>query len=834
MRQIIKRFYIVGVVVAITVALGMFIEFKYFEQTIKEETQTNILLERDVIAGDITARLSNIGQVIEDAGNHTALQTEDEAVLRFFKVLVAGNPSFISIYFGTPDNKIINSSGFVPPDSFDLRTRPWYIKAVASDKLIYTEPFVNASKDQLIITVAKPVYNADNKLLGVVAGDISIQSIIGLVMDKKISEDRYSFLIDGKGNILAHPHYAYDLTSELINITDISESLSGSMLQNKPGSTPIVLDDTKGYLAYQPIKGTDWTVGSFTGIDEYVRLSRQALMIFLLTLLSSGFILFVILMLQKKYIIRPILKLDQDIQGISIEDNIGYRLKTETDAFGGLRRSVNLVLEKTQDYFDELNAKKEALVISEERNRAIVNALPDSVFVFDGNGRFKYFHVNDESQLFLKKEAFMGKTLNAVFPGDLGTKGNISISRALETGCLQMFEYSLDLPDGKHYFEVRMAKSSDDEVTAITRDITEQKNNQIYIEYLSYHDQLTGLYNRRFYEEAIIRMDTGNNLPITIAMLDVNGLKLTNDAFGHLAGDKLLKSVADLLKKKCRSFDVIARIGGDEFTILFPATTSAEVSKIVEGIYQGATEMNLGNTVLSVSIGWETKTSVGQSMDDLFIRAEDHMYRKKLIESQSMRNKTLQAITKTLNEKNEREKSHSDQVSIISKKIGEAMDLDYELIKELETAGLLHDIGKIAVSEDILNKPGTLTEAEYDEIKKHPEIGYQILKSVDAYSALAEYVLAHHERLDGQGYPLGLTGNKIPLISKIIAVADSFEAMSSDRTYRKALSRAEIIKELRKHSGTQFDASIVEVLINDVLQDTETSLGKNRNPLNTL
>ncbi|MGV8906040.1 MAG: diguanylate cyclase [Acetobacterium sp.] len=819
MKQMIKRFYMVGIVVAIAVALGMFIEFKYFETEIQEQTQTTILLERDVVAGDISANLNNKGQVIKDAGSYLAIETDKARIFDYLKALEANNPSFSVFYFGTPDNVMIYSSGFVPLASYDLRTRPWYIKAMASDQLVYTEPFVSVSKNQLTVTVAKPVYNENHEFLGVVAGNISIQGIIDLVADKNNSKEKYSFLIDGKGNILAHPYITYNVPSDLVNIKDVSENLVAPMLQNKSGSTPIVIDDTPGFLAYQPIKGTDWTVGSFIGTREYVKTAQQAFMIFLLSLLASGIILLVILIIQKKYILKPLLKLDKDIQSISIEDNITYRLILANDTFETLRKSVNLVLCKTQDYFNELNVSKIALVTSEERNRAIVNALPDLVFILDANGRFKDFHINEDSLFRQRKNEFIGKTLVEAYPGDLATKGNNAIKQALEAGKLQMFEFSMNLPEGNHYLEVRVVKSNDNEVIAITRDITEQKKSQIYIEYLSYHDQLTGLYNRRFYEEEIIRLDTQENLPLTIAMLDVNGLKLTNDAFGHLIGDKLLKNVGDLLIKECRSFDVAARIGGDEFTILFPKTTADEVFEIVQRIYQSAAETNIGNSILSVSIGWETKTAMDQSMNDIFVKAEDHMYRKKLVESQSMRNRTLQVITKTLNEKNERAKIHSDQVSVISKRIGEAMHLGYEVIKEIEIAGLLHDIGKIGVSDAILNKPGRLTEGEYNEIKKHPEIGYQLLKSVDAYSSIAEYVLAHHERLDGKGYPLGLMVGKIPFISKIIAVADSYEAMSSDRTYRKALDHNEIISELRKHSGTQFDPEIVNVLIDIVLKD---------------
>lgn len=354
-------------------------------------------------------------------------------------------------------------------------------------------------------------------------------------------------------------------------------------------------------------------------------------------------------------------------------------------------------------------------------------------------------------------------------------------------------------------------KSNINGVVIVFRDYTEKKEKQDKIIYLSYHDQLTGLYNRRFFEEELNRLDTERNLPFTIAMVDVNGLKLTNDAFGHLQGDELLKRVAEILKKECRSDDIVARVGGDEFVIILPKTTDKETEKIIKRIYRAVGEEQLGSIVISVSIGWDTKMSIDQLIRDVYIKAEEHMYRKKLSESQSMRNQTVQVILKTLNEKNAREKIHSEKVSLISRKIGEAMDLDYDTLKEIEISGLMHDIGKIAINENLLNKPGKLTKFEYEEIKRHPEISYQILKSLDTYSSLAEYVLSHHERWDGKGYPRGLEGEEIPLISRIIAIADSYEAMVSDRSYKKAMSNDQAINELKNNSGTQFDPNIVKI-----------------------
>lgn len=321
---------------------------------------------------------------------------------------------------------------------------------------------------------------------------------------------------------------------------------------------------------------------------------------------------------------------------------------------------------------------------------------------------------------------------------------------------------------------IRNEKGKVNGVVVVFRDCTEKKEKQEKIQFLSYHDQLTGLYNRHFFEEELKRLDVDRNLPFTIAMIDVNGLKLTNDAFGHEAGDLLLKSVAKALKSECRTEDVLSRVGGDEFVILLPKTNYYETELIVKRIHKAIDKQKIDNIIVSVSIGWETKENSKQDIKEVFSKAEDYMYRNKITESQSMRNQTIKIIMQTLHETNLQEKVHSERVSQLSRKIGEAMKLDKEVLKELEITGLMHDIGKIAIIEQILNKPGPLTEIEFEEVKRHPEISYHILKSVDIYTRLAEYVLSHHERWDGMGYPRGLSGEEIPLVARIITVADAY------------------------------------------------------------
>ncbi len=348
----------------------------------------------------------------------------------------------------------------------------------------------------------------------------------------------------------------------------------------------------------------------------------------------------------------------------------------------------------------------------------------------------------------------------------------------------------------------------------VFRDIREKKKRQERINYLSYHDQLTGLYNRYYFEEQLLKLNTEEYLPLTLAVIDVNGLKLTNDAFGHVVGDNLLKVVADTLKKHCRLNDVVFRVGGDEFVILMPNTEDEDAKEIFNDIYRNLEKIEFNNIIISVSIGWATRKFKTENINEIYNKAEEYMYRKKITEGQSMRNRTVQVILNTLKEKNKRERIHSQNVSILSKKIAEIMKFKPEVVKEVELAGLLHDIGKITIDENILNKKETLTKYEFEQIQRHPESGYQIMKSADAYTKLADYILSHHERWDGKGYPRGLAGDNIPLIARIINVADSYEAMTTNRPYRKGMNHEEALVELKKCSGTQFDPYIVAAFRN--------------------
>jgi len=356
------------------------------------------------------------------------------------------------------------------------------------------------------------------------------------------------------------------------------------------------------------------------------------------------------------------------------------------------------------------------------------------------------------------------------------------------------------------------------EVVNVSRNIEERKKAEKQVLYLSYYDQLTGLYNRRFYEEELKRLDTPKNLPITLIMMDVNGLKLTNDAFGHKAGDHLLKKIAGIIKKVCNTDELAARIGGDEFVILLPKTEEASAVRIVERINATVAKGTTSHSILSVSIGFAVKHDASQNMQDIFKDAENNMYRHKLSESSSMRSQTIKLIMNSLFEKNQREMLHSKRVSEICEAIAIKMNFSQDDVNQIRLAGLMHDIGKIGISDTTLNKVEKLTKEEWNDIKRHSEIGYRILSSANEFSEIADFILEHHERWDGKGYPKGLSGKNISLQARVIAIADCYDAMMSDRPYRKALTEEVSIAEIRGNSGIQFDPEITKIFIEKVLE----------------
>jgi diguanylate cyclase (GGDEF)-like protein/PAS domain S-box-containing protein len=344
-------------------------------------------------------------------------------------------------------------------------------------------------------------------------------------------------------------------------------------------------------------------------------------------------------------------------------------------------------------------------------------------------------------------------------------------------------------------------------------DITERKWVEDRIRFLSFHDRLTGLYNRVYFEEELKRLDTERQLPISVIMGDVNSLKLVNDVFGHQEGDKLLTRVAAILRECCRKEDVIARLGGDEFGIFLPRTGNEETMGIVERIKLACRQASQDPVKPSIALGAVTKEEPSRDIQKILKKAEESMYRSKLLESKSVRESIIFSLRRTLFEKSHESEEHAYRLRELAWQLGRALGLSNGELDELGLLAILHDIGKIAIPEGIIIKPGDLSPEEWAMIWRHPETGYRIAGSSPELAPIAEAILAHHEWWDGNGYPRGLKGQQIPLHSRIIAIVEAYDVMTHGQPYKKAVSREEALQELQEKAGIQFDPQLTDRFI---------------------
>ena len=366
-------------------------------------------------------------------------------------------------------------------------------------------------------------------------------------------------------------------------------------------------------------------------------------------------------------------------------------------------------------------------------------------------------------------------------------------------------------------------------------------------------DPLTGLLNRRGFEETLdLEVERSRRGEHTLSLLigDLDGFKKVNDEFGHHTGDRALARAGEVLNREKRRIDTLSRFGGEEFALVAPDTDGQEAFMLAERLRIALREEFADDDIaLTISFGLATSPQHGDSRQGLVEVADDALYAAKelgrdrtVIYSKaivgvltptngrnSKRNEQLAimlALTQALDMGEAGTANHSQTVARYCEVIAKEMGLDTTTVERVRLAGLLHDVGNVAISNLVLNKPEPLSPEEWAEIRRHSEIGARILANA-RLGDIGEWVLAHHERVDGEGFPFGLSSGSIPLEARILAVADAFEAMTSKRPYRGAMTHDAAVEELQRHAGTQFDAEVVDALLSVIAQSSQSAVTAN-------
>ncbi len=355
-------------------------------------------------------------------------------------------------------------------------------------------------------------------------------------------------------------------------------------------------------------------------------------------------------------------------------------------------------------------------------------------------------------------------------------------------------------------------------------------------------DMLTGLYNHRYFQEKLKEYFNfvSNKSPLSLIFIDIDHFKKYNDSFGHLVGDHVLEILGELLRENVTS-GITARYGGEEFVVLLPNSDSRAAVQVAENIkkmvekqkFYGGEYQPEGK--ITVSCGIATSPTHGSSPKELIKHADYALYKAKILnrnkvelyisvleefelnEEESFN--SIRTLISIINAKDRYTFGHSERVTAYSIKIARRLQLSDNNIQLLKYAAFLHDVGKIEIDGSILNKPGSLDEHEWNILKQHPRWGSFIVQSVKELIPITSIILYHHENYDGSGYPDGIKAEKIPLLARIIRIADSYDAMTSNRTYKKNMTPSKAINEIKRCSGTMFDPELVKVFIGIINAD---------------
>ncbi|MGE4589197.1 MAG: diguanylate cyclase [Acidaminococcaceae bacterium] len=731
--------------------------------------------------------------------------------------------------------------------AFDPRGRSWYQFAEKAKAPIFSPVYKHFVMDGLAISAASPVYNQQEELQGVLGTHMLITSIGDYLAAIVNKNDGYVAILDKTSNKIISS--SLDGNRNSISVTnavaanafasidqDVLVQIYQKYLSAHNDSFIYTIDNQKMFIGVEQYQqnGLNWVIISALPTSVLVAEVLQNIEQTVALLVLAVALLVLINYFVTRKLLSPMNNLLDAAEELSAGNLLPRAEIVRKDELGRIAEAFNKVADKMSSLINnlesivkvrtnELNKTNEILKDSKRHLQIILDSTAEAIYGIDLEGNCIFCNASCLKILkYSSQEELLGKNMHwqihhSRIDGTQFPIEECSISQSLgqKEGVYVYGEVFWRSDNTSFYVEYRSYPSYKDDriVGAVVTfmDITERKKNEEELQYISSHDVLTGLKNRRCFEKVLKEIDVAENLPLSVIFADINGLKMTNDIFGHAAGDELIKKIAEILQASCRVNDVIGRVGGDEFIVLLPKTANEEGMSIMDRIKVSLGKANVAAIKCSVSLGCETKTDSNQKITEIMANAENKMYKDKVLNRKVINESIINNLMETLYVRNKKEKVHSERVSILSGKISEMLGFTATKVKRVKEAGYLHDIGKIVFDEKIL-RGNNLSAAEIEIKKQHPVVGYRILNLFDDTLDLAEAVYSHHENWDGTGYPKGLKGEEIPVMARIIAVAEVYDELTNEYG-NLHFDKATALQKIQSLAGKRFDSAIVEVFI---------------------
>jgi diguanylate cyclase (GGDEF)-like protein/PAS domain S-box-containing protein len=816
----------------LVISLGLLLSyftFTYFERLFKEAIADQEYTLIDTMADEIDNKFDIVHTALIVTGSKVTpdIVADPDKAQAFLDAQTALRAIFDNrIYLFSATGRIIAESPFdFGRRGLDFSYRDYFRQTVATQKPFISEPYISTQVHRHpAIMLTAPVLDDDGKLIAILAGsfDLLKDNFLGTLSRTRIGDSGYVYIYNTERTIILHPELGrvlkQDVPAGVISAFD-------EAIQGFEGSAETVnLRGVRCLSTFKHLKSTNWIMAANHPVDEVYAPITEARQYFMLATLLGLAMLLLVIWLVVGYLLKPLAIFTRHVETLG-EKKGGDRFSSgmPDDEIGALATAFNNML-------GELDAKQTSLEKSEELYRTVTDFASDMVFWRSPEGTILYISPNCERLTGYEDREFYAA------PGLLDEIVHVedrplwlAYANRERTAASSTLEFRIVTKMGGIAWiscSSRYVYSEKGEFCGLRgshQDISDRKQAETQLQYMSMHDSLTGFRNRASFEQEMVTFGAGGVQPVAVILCDVDGLKFVNDTLGHNAGDELLIRVADILRRCLPPGTLMYRVGGDEFTAVLISTGQAAAMRVCEEFRQAIAIYNAGEVELPISVSVGLATSENRSADirALIKEADDAMYREKLGHSQNSRGVALASMLKALDTRDFCSGGHADRLREMAVALAKKVGLPAKAFDNLLLLAQFHDIGKIGIPDMILFKRGLLTKREREIIERHAEIGYRMAVATPELAPVAEYILKHHERWDGQGYPLRLKGEAIPLECRILAIVDAYDAMVNDRPYRKAMDQAAALTEIVRGAGSQFDPQLAAIFVASFAEDGE-------------